>query len=109
MENSQITTTNDQSTTGPEFEVLMVGGPENGRLVKVQNVQEEYLFPQISVFESTDIPEDLNTYQVTRYTTITIPRSCSDGSPWFIGVADGMDVDDVITLLFNNYVKSIHG
>ena len=108
MENLPTTTTPAQTSTGQEFEVLLIGGPANGRLMLVDNVQERYLIPQVSV-EGNEVPGDLDTYTTAGYTTLTIPRSFSEGKPWFIAVLDGLNIDDAITLLFNNYVKTIHG
>ena len=45
----------------------------------------------------------MNAYQSTLYQTITVPRSFSEGQPWFLAIANGMTVDDAFDLLIRKY------
>ena len=96
----------------PVYEVLLVGGPKDGELLEVSEVQEKYFFPVLDEFENVAEHEDLtgedsgcelNTYRTELYNTVTVPGM--SGKVWFLGLYQGTNMDDCIEALFRNYIN----
>ena len=81
----------------------MICGPRDGQVLTVSKVEEQYFMPCLDVVEEPKVDGQLNCYQSTTYNTVTVPRSFTDGSPWFMAIAEGHTVDDAFDLLILRY------